>query len=200
MACSSRTRSCIGTHAVGTRMMQDSFSGRATQGSFFEGLFVRSLQASGPFADELRACGYDPRNPKAIYPIEVWNAALEVAWRHCYTGWTREAAYREMGRQLGLGFLQTWMGKVVDMGLPMLGPERLMGRVPSLLALDTFRYEVRVLPLGWHQYRVSIRNDPDAKPDLIAGLLEAGLSRTGVKPTTTVVMRSGPDFDIDVSW
>jgi uncharacterized protein (TIGR02265 family) len=171
-------------------MMLDSFSGRATQGSFFEGLFVRSLHA----------CGYDPRNPKAIYPIEVWNAALEVAWRHCYTGWAREAAYQEMGRQLGRGFLQTWMGKVVDMGLPMLGPERLMARVPSLLALDTFRYEVRVQPLGWHQYRVSIRNDPDAKPDLIAGLLEMGLSRTGVKPTATVVMRSGTDFDIDVSW
>jgi hypothetical protein len=33
-----------------------------------------------------------------------------------------------------------------------------------------------------------------------AGLLEAGLSRTGVKPTATVVMRSGQDFDIDISW
>ncbi|MCY1080878.1 DUF2378 family protein [Archangium lansingense] len=180
--------------------MQDSFSGRATQGSFFEGLFVHSLKASGPFADALRECGYDPRHPKAIYPIEVWNAALEVAWRHCYPGMAREAAYREMGRQLGLGFLRTWMGKVVDMGLPMLGPDRLMARVPSLLALDTFRYDVKVLPLGQRQYRVSIRKDPDAKPDLIAGLLDAGLGRTGVRATTTVTMRNGQDFDVDVSW
>jgi uncharacterized protein (TIGR02265 family) len=181
-------------------MKQDFFSGRATQGSFFEGLFVRSLQASGPFADALRECGYDPTRPKALYPIEVWNAALEVAWRHCYSGWTREAAYREMGRQLARGFLQTWMGKVVDMGLPMLGPDRLMARVPSLLALDTFRYEVRMQPLGVHQYRVSIRNDPDAKPELIAGLLEAGLGRTGVKATATVVVHREQDFDIDVTW
>lgn len=181
-------------------MMQGSFSSRATQGSFFEGLFVHSLQASGRFADALRECGYDPRHPKAIYPIEVWNAALEVAWRHCYAGWDRESAYRELGRQLGLGFLRTWMGKVVDMGLPMLGPDRLLARVPSLLALDTFHYEVKVLPLGSRQYRVSIRNDPDAKPDLIAGLLEAGLRRTGVNPTAAVTMRNGQDFDVDVSW
>ena len=181
--------------------MQGSFSGRATQGSFFEGLFIRSLQASGAFADALRNCGYDPDQPRAIYPIEVWNAALEVAWRHCYSGWDRESAYREMGRQLGRGFLQTWLGKVVDMGLPMLGPDRLMARVPSLLGLDTYRYEVKVLPLGWHHYRVSFRNDPDAKPDLIAGLIEMGLRRTGAKqPTVTVTMRSGQDFDIDLTW
>ncbi|PTL77790.1 DUF2378 family protein [Vitiosangium sp. GDMCC 1.1324] len=180
--------------------MQHSFSGRATQGSFFEGLFIRSLKAGGAFADSLKACGYDLREPKALYPIEVWNAALEVAWRHCYPGWDRESAYRELGLQLCAGFLQTWMGKVVDMSLPMLGPDRLIARIPNLLALDTFRYDVRVLPLGWRQYRVSIRNDPDAKPDLIAGLLEGGLRRTGVNPTVTVTLRSGRDFDVDVSW
>ncbi|QRK04162.1 DUF2378 family protein [Archangium violaceum] len=180
--------------------MQDSLSGRATQGSFFEGLFIRSLQASGAFADALRECGFDPRKPKAIYPIEVWNAALEVAWRYCYPGKDRESAYREMGRKLGEGFLQTWMGKVVDMGLPMLGPDRLFARIPSLLALDTYRYDVKVLPIGWHHYRVSFRNDPDAKPDLMAGLLEAGLRRTGVNPTATVTMRRERDFDLEVTW
>lgn len=181
--------------------MQPPPSGRATQGSFFEGLFIRSLQASGAFADALRECGFDPLQPRAIYPIEVWNAALEVAWRHRYPGWTREAAYHEMGRQLGAGFLQTWMGKVVDMGLPMIGPERLIARIPSLMALDTYRYEVKVLPLGWHHYRVSFRDDPDAKPDLIAGLIELGLRRTGARqPTVTVTMRGGRDFDIELSW
>jgi uncharacterized protein (TIGR02265 family) len=180
--------------------MQGSFSGRATQGSFFEGLFIRSLQASGAFAAALRDCGFDPYHPRAIYPIEVWNAALEVAWRHCYPELERESAYRELGRQLCRGFLQTWMGKVVDMGLPMLGPERLLARVPSLFALDTFRYDVRVVSLGWHHSRVSFRNDPEAKPDLIAGLLEAGLTKTGAQPTVTVTLRQGQDFDLDVTW
>jgi uncharacterized protein (TIGR02265 family) len=180
--------------------MQGSFSGRATQGSFFEGLFIRSLQADGDFAEALRNCGFDPSQPRAIYPIEVWNAALEVAWHHRYPGWDRESAYREMGRQLALGFLQTWMGKVVDMGLPMLGPDRLVARIPSLIALDTFRYDVKVLPIGWRHYRVSFRGDPDAKPDLMAGLFEAGLARANCKATAEVTMRAGRDFDIDLRW
>ncbi len=180
----------------GTRIM----SGRFTQGSFFEGLFIRSLQASGAFADALRDCGFDPSQPRALYSIEVWNAALEVAWRHRYPTLDREAAYRELGRQLCHGFLQTWAGKVVDMGLPLLGPERLLARVPDLLALDTYRYDVKVRPLDWHHYRVFFRNDPDAKPDLIAGLFEAGLRRTGIQPIVTVTMRAGPDFDLELRW
>jgi uncharacterized protein (TIGR02265 family) len=180
--------------------MQGSFSGRATQGSFFEGLFIRSLQAGGAFAAALRACGFDPQHPRALYPIEVWNAALEVAWRHCYPELDRESAYRELGRQLCRGFLQTWMGKVVDMGLPMLGPERLIARVPNLFTLDSYRYDVRVLPVSWHHARVCFRNDPDAKPDLVAGLLEEGLLRTGARPTVTVTLRQGPNFDLDVTW
>jgi uncharacterized protein (TIGR02265 family) len=181
-------------------MRQDPISGRATQGSFFEGLFIRSLKASGAFADALRDCGFDPRNPKAIYPIEVWNASLEVAWHHCYPGWTRERAYHELGRHFCRGFLQTWMGKVVDLSLPMLGPERLLTRIPNLLLLDIFRYDVKVLLLGPRHYRVAIRNNPDPKPDFLAGLLEEGLCKTGVNPTTTVVMRNGGDFDIDAAW
>jgi uncharacterized protein (TIGR02265 family) len=175
-------------------------AGRVTQGSFFEGLFIHSLRASGPFADALRASGFDVGKTKAIYPIEVWNEALEVAWRHCYPGLSREAAYRELGRQLGEGFLKTWMGKVVDMGLPMLGPERLISRIPNLVALDTFRYDVSVTQLGWHHHRVCFRSDPDAKPDLMAGLIESGLRRTGIVPCVTVTMRAARDFDIDVTW
>jgi uncharacterized protein (TIGR02265 family) len=180
--------------------MQGSPSVRATQGSFFEGLFIRSLHASGAFADALRACGFDVSRPRALYPIEVWNASLEVAWHHCYPGLDRESAYHELGRHLAQGFLQTRMGKVVEMGLPMLGPERLVTRIPSLCALDTYRYDVRVEQLGWRHYRVSFRDDPDAKPDLMAGLFEAGLRRASSTLTATVTRRDGRDFDIDLRW
>ena len=181
--------------------MQDTpSSGRSTQGSFFEGLFILSLRASGAFADELRASGFDPQSPKAIYPIEVWNVALEVAWRHCYPALERERAYRELGQQLARGFLRTWRGKVVDMGLPMLGPDRVLERLPGIFAIDTFRYEVKVLRLGPRQYRVTFREDPDAKPDLMAGVIEEGLRRTGIKPRIVVSMRAPRDFDLDLDW
>lgn len=175
-------------------------SGRVTQGSFFEGLFILSLQAKGAFADALRERGFDPDNPRAIYPIEVWNAALEVAWQHRYPEFDRESAYRLLGQQLARGFLRTWRGKVVDMGLPLLGPDRLLAQVPSLLALDTFRYHVTVERLGLRHYAVRFREDPDAKPDLIAGLLEETLSRAGVRPVVEVTFRAPRDFDLDAAW
>ncbi len=180
--------------------MQGPFPGRATQGSFFEGLFIHSLRASGAFADALRDCGFDTHHPKALYPIEVWNEALEVAWRHCYPGLERERAYHELGRQLILGFLKTRMGWVVGMSLPLLGPERLLSRLPSLFSLDTFRYDIEVRQLGWRHYLVCFRNDPDAKPDLVAGCIEEGLHKAGCMPTCSVTRRAGQDFDIELWW
>lgn len=180
--------------------MQGPFSGRSTQGSFFEGLFIHSLNAQGTFAEALRGCGFDPRQLKAIYPIEVWNAALEVAWRHCYPELERAPAYRRLGQQLARGFFRTWRGRVVDMGLPILGPERLLAKVPELCALDTFHYDVTVVRLDARRYRVAFRQDPDAKPELMAGLLEEALRRSGVTPTLGVASHSPRDFDLDVTW
>ncbi|WP_224368957.1 DUF2378 family protein [Hyalangium versicolor] len=180
--------------------MTASTSGRVTQGSFFEGLFVRALGAEGTFADALRGVGVDVGRLQASYPIEVWNQALEVAWKQRFAHLGREAAYRELGRQLATGFIRTLVGKVVDVSLPLLGPDRFVQRIPSLSRLDTFEYQVEVAKLGERRYRVSYRGDPDAKPDFMAGLFEAGLRRTDVKPTVTVTMRETAGFDLEVSW
>jgi uncharacterized protein (TIGR02265 family) len=175
-------------------------SGRVTQGSFFEGLFVRALGVQGNVADALRTVGVDVRHLQASYPIEVWNEALEVAWKQCFAHLERESAYRELGRQLAYGFIRTLVGKVVDVSLPLLGPERFVQRIPSLSKLDTFDYEVEVVKLGERRYRVSYRNDPDAKPDFMAGLFEVGLRRTGVEPSVVVTMREPTGFDLEMSW
>ncbi|MDY7227787.1 DUF2378 family protein [Hyalangium rubrum] len=175
-------------------------SGRVTQGSFFEGLFVRALGAEGGFADALRTVGVDVRRLQPSYPIEVWNEALEVAWKQRFPHLGREDAYRQMGRQLAFGFSRTLVGKVVDVSLPLLGPDRFVMRIPSLSKLDTFEYEVRVEKLGDKGYRVSYRNDPDAKPDFMAGLFEEGLRKTGVSPTVAVTLREPQGFDLEMRW
>lgn len=175
-------------------------SGRVTQGSFFEGLFVRALGAEGAFADALRAVGVDVRRLQPGYPIEVWNAALEVAWKQCFAHLDRESAYRELGRHLAYGFARTLVGRVVDVSLPLLGPERFVQRIPSLSKLDTFEYQVRVELLGERRFRVSYREDPDAKPDFMAGLFEVGLRKTGVQPLVAVTWREPKGFDLEMSW
>lgn len=180
--------------------MSVTLSGRVTQGSFFEGLFVRALGAEGALADALRTVGVDVRRLQSSYPIEVWNEALEVAWRQCFPHLSRESAYRELGRQLAYGFIRTLVGKVVDVSLPLLGSERFILRIPSLSKLDSFEYQVEVVSLGERHYRVSYREDPDAKPDFMAGLFEVGLRRTGVEPTVVVTMRGPTGFDLEMSW
>jgi uncharacterized protein (TIGR02265 family) len=180
--------------------MSASLSGRVTQGSFFEGLFVRALEADGALADALHTVGVDVRQLQASYPIEVWNEALEVVWRQRFPQLEREAAYRELGRQLALGFTRTLVGKVVDVSLPLLGPDRFIQRIPSLSRLDTFEYQVQVAQLGERHYRVAYREDPDAKPDFMAGLFEEGLRRTGIVPTVTVTHREPHGFHLEMRW
>jgi uncharacterized protein (TIGR02265 family) len=180
--------------------MSATLSGRVTQGSFFEGLFVRALGAQGALADALRTVGVDVRRLQPSYSIEVWNEALEVAWKQCFPDLDRESAYRELGRQLAHGFIRTLVGKVVDVSLPLLGPERFIQRIPSLTRLDTFDYEVEVERLEARRYRVSYRRDPDAKPDFMAGLFEVGLRKAGVDPRVVVTMREPSGFDLELSW
>jgi uncharacterized protein (TIGR02265 family) len=180
--------------------MPASLSGRVTQGSFFEGLFVRALGAEGAFADALRTVGVDVRRLQPGYPIEVWNEALEVAWKQCFSHLDRESAYRELGRQLAYGFARTLVGRVVDMSLPLLGPERFVQRIPSLGKLDTYEYQVRVEALGERRFRVIYWNDPDAKPDFMAGLFEVGLRKTGVQPVVVVTRREPKGFELELSW
>jgi len=175
-------------------------SGRVTQGSFFEGLFVRALEAQGALADALRTVGVDVRRLQSSYPIEVWNEALELTWRHSFAHLAREAAYRELGRRLAIGFSRTLVGKVVDMSLPLLGPERFIQHIPSLSRLDSFEYKVEVARLGERHYRVCYREDPDAKPDFMAGLFEEGLRKTGIAPTVGVTRREPQGFDLELRW
>lgn len=180
--------------------MTGSLSGRVTQGAFFEGLFVRALGAEGAFADALRTVGVDVRRLQPGYPIEVWNEALEVAWKQCFAHLDREAAYRELGRQLAYGFARTLVGRVVDLSLPLLGPERFVQRIPSFSKLDTYEYQVRVESLGERRFRVHYWNDPDAKPDFMAGLFEVGLRKTGVQPVVAVTRREPKGFELELSW
>jgi uncharacterized protein (TIGR02265 family) len=180
--------------------MSATLSGRVTQGTFFEGLFVRALGAEGALADALRTVGVDVRRLQPSYPIEVWNEALEVTWRQRYPHLERESAYRELGRQMAYGFIRTLAGKVVDVSLPLLGPERFVMRIPSLSRLDTFDYQVEVVPLRERCYRVSYRHDSDAKPDFMAGLFEVALRRTGAEPVVKVTLREPTGFDLELSW
>jgi uncharacterized protein (TIGR02265 family) len=172
-----------------------------TQGSFFVGLFEKGLRVqAGPLADALLEVGYDIHRPKGEYPITVWNDALRVTWKHLWPEKSYEQAYRDFGRRFFDGFAQTMVGAVLAVGLPVLGPERFLRRLPQYMKVDTYSYRVETREEAPRHWLLVFRNDPDAKPDFIAGLVEASLLRIGVQATVDVTFREPTHFDLTVRW
>ena len=173
---------------------------RMTQGSFFVGLFCNGLRVREPLTTALREVGFDVDRPKGEYPIEVWNESMRLAWRHLHPDKSQEQAYRDFGKRFFDGFAQTLVGSVLAVGLPVLGPERFLRRLPQYMKVDTYSYRVEAREEAARHWRLVFRNDPDAKPDFIAGLVEASLLRIGVQATVEVTLRESNDFDITVRW
>jgi uncharacterized protein (TIGR02265 family) len=173
---------------------------RMTQGSFFVALFTHGLRVQGPLADALLEAGFDAHRPKGEYPIEVWNEAMRLAWQHLCPQKSQEQAYREFGKRFFDGFSQTLVGSVLAVGLPVLGPERFLRRLPQYMKVDTYSYRVEAREVAPRHWLLVFRNDPDAKPDFIAGLVESSLLRIGTQATVDVTLREPTNFDITVRW
>ncbi len=171
-----------------------------TQGSLFEGLFVRALGAQGAFKSELRANGYDIDRPEPAYPAAVFNACLRVAHRHCYPDVDAASAFRALGVRFTNGFLETIVGRVVGVGLPLLGPERFLRKFPTLARMDSSPVQVTVEPAGERAMRLTFRDDPHLNPDFVAGILEGGLRVTKVEPTVNVEKVVANGCDIVCRW
>lgn len=165
----------------------------------FEGLFQRTLKAEGSFRQELRVAGFDMDAPKAIYPTEVWNRCIDVALRHTGRGKNREEALRALGKVLIDGFFQTIVGSVIAVGLPMLGPERVVQRLPRYITSTSLGVQMTMEKLGERRYLLRSR-DAYALPELTAGVIEGGLLRTKTNVTAVVVERSAEAYTLELRW
>ena len=174
-------------------------AGQQTALAAFEGLFQKTLKADGEFRRELRVAGYDMDAPKAFYPSEVWNRCIDVALRHVTPGKKREEALRALGKVLIDGFFQTIVGSVISVGLPMLGAERVVQRLPRYITSTSLGVKMTVEKMGERRYLLrSI--DAYALPELTAGLIEAGLLRTKTAGTATVGERPPDAYAVEVRW
>jgi uncharacterized protein (TIGR02265 family) len=170
-----------------------------TQASQFEGMFVRALQPQGAFLEELRRLGYDPQKPEPAYPTELWIKSLEVAQRHRYPGTAPSQCLRQLGRDFARGFLDTLVGKVIGVGLPLLGPVRALKRLPSYVT--TTRNDVSVAVVAEADRRIRMRvADPFPVPEFFAGIIEVGLERAGVQATVTTENAKAGHYDMVASW
>jgi uncharacterized protein (TIGR02265 family) len=170
-----------------------------TQGSAVEGMFVRALQPTGAFADELRAVGVDVKRLEPTYPTRVWQASLEVARRHTAAGLSENEGYRQLGHRFIGGFFDTLVGKMIAIGLPILGPDKMLQRLARTWASAQPDLKVQTLQNAAHDWRITL-GGPRISADFCAGILQGGLSRTGVTPDVRVLERSEEHCVLGVRW
>lgn len=172
-----------------------------TSWAFFEGLFVRALQPTGAFLEELRAIGFDPAQPLGTYPSRVWADAIAVAARHVGGNADVQLAHRRVGYVFCEGFLDTILGGVIKVTLPFLTPRMVFDRWP------------RYVSGGRTDMTISVRRedktftltcgDPTGIPGgFMAGVVDYALmllqKRGRGGGTATVVERAPGDYDVVV--
>ena len=168
--------------------------------SVFEGLFVRGLEPNSQLARALGAEGYDPRCPEIDYPVQVWKRCVALARDLAYGELSDADAYRILGRKLTQGFADTLVGRVAAVALPMIGPARVVERLPRYLAMmGRPDLEVQLVSVGERARRITIP-DTHNRPEFIAGALEVALERAHVQPIISVEDRSHLGFRLLVRW
>src|SRR6476469_5906822 len=105
-----------------------------TESSAFEALFKYAVPMTPQLAAGLRGLGYDPDRPAPRYPSTVWYACMDVARQRQYGNLPPEQGLRELGRRSVEGFFETLVGKVIAVGLPMLGTEGALKRLGRYLS------------------------------------------------------------------
>ncbi|MBZ4418069.1 DUF2378 family protein [Myxococcus sp. RHST-1-4] len=166
----------------------------------FESLFVQGLRADGAFAEALLAEGVDVRALKLEYPMRVLNRCVDLARQHLYPDLPEEAAQRHLGRVFVQGFTQTLLGRVVVVGMPMLGPVRYLKRFPDHLRLDSSPLRVLPVQVGERAFRMEFRNEALVRPDFLAGVLLEGLKLARAEAAITVERHSLLSFDLHITW
>lgn len=176
--------------------------GSTTAHSWFEALFERRLRPSGPFADALRFAGYDATRALPEYPTEVWLRCLEVAREQRWPDLDRERAYREMGIEFSLGFLETILGRVVGAAISFMTPASFMRRIAGYMRMgrndDALTMElVSVEP---RRVELTITNPTGVPSAFIAGVVDVACRHMRVNHTVGVHQHDVQRATVTVEW
>lgn len=88
-----------------------------------------AARLDGDLRAEFRLLGVDFTRLQPAYPMETWEAGLELVWRACFRELTREEAWRRIGREFMQGYVQTPLGAARLLMGRALGVRRMMHRM-----------------------------------------------------------------------
>lgn len=172
------------------------------EAAMFEGLFVRALSVAptSPFADELRAAGFDLGAVKPSYPISVWTACVDLACRHVYPELSLDAAWVQLGRRFIKGYFHTFVGGAIAAVLPLMSPTRFVERIPWFLRTGLGGASAEVDFTGPHSAVLTLNGPHPRSSLLLSGVVEVCFERLGVQGTFTASIVGGDVSRLELTW
>lgn len=171
--------------------------------SAIEGLFIRGLgeRVTTELKGELRKLGLDldRKLPPAV-TREVWYASIDAVVRTLYAGQPRDEAHRDLGQRMMRGIEETFFGKTMAPAVKLLGPRRLLKRVPGNMKTSN-NFSIGVMTeLSPTSMKLVVDDVGDA-PNIFRGSLERMVAWAGGKDVNvTVEAPSLPVATYVVTW
>ncbi|MFP2961334.1 DUF2378 family protein [Myxococcus sp. 1LA] len=145
-----------------------------------EGLLAHGLRGhvSPRLKHRLRQAGIDLDRPlMPAYPVPLWEQCLNVIVEETFPGMPREDAFRQLAERHVEGYGRTVVGRAVYGVMRLLGPKRMVQRLPQTLRATDNYTEAELTEQGPATYvmRMNSRlNAPGYAEALFEGLLRVG--------------------------
>ncbi|AKQ69539.1 hypothetical protein A176_006451 [Myxococcus hansupus] len=165
-----------------------------------EGLLEHGLRGrvSPRLKHRLRQAGIDLDRPLLpAYPVPLWMQCLNVIVEESFPGLSREDAFRQLAERHIEGYGRTLVGRAVYGVMRLLGPRRLVQRLPQTLRATDNYTEVELLEQGPTTFTMrmnSVLDAPGYAESLFESLLRLGgaeaprVSRTHVAADSTTYL------------
>ncbi len=173
-----------------------------TDGSMFEGLFLRALRVEpgSELAVDLCRVGFDVTRLQSHYDISVWVASVDVASRHVYPQEDRDEAWRLLGRRFIEGYFKTAIGAVIAAAIPFMRASRFVERVPFFLRTGLRGSSCEVDFCGPGHAVLRFIGPHSRSAILMGGVLEVCFEQLGEQVTCTPTELVGDDSLLEVRW
>lgn len=172
-----------------------------------EGLLQHGLQGrlSPRLKQRLRQVGVDVDRPLLpAYPVPVWTRCLSVIAEETYPGVPREEAFRKLAEAHAQGYGRTVIGRAVYSIMRLLGPRRLVQRMPQTLRSTDNYTEVELVERGPTTYEMKLNSVALAElPGYVESLFESLLRVGGAespKVTRIHVDPEAPSSTYQLTW
>lgn len=170
-----------------------------------EGLLQHGLQGkvSPRLKQRLRQVGVDLDRPLLpAYSVPMWMHCLSVIVEETYPGMPREEAFRKLAEAHVQGYGRTVIGRAVYGVMRLLGPRRLVQRLPQTLHATDNYTEAELVERGPTTYEMKMNSAVDA-PGYVESLFESMLRVGGAespKVTRIDVDPEAPSSTYQLTW